>query len=294
MDYTQFLNSVCDYINEQSEDIKVSIHTAVKNNGVKLSGLTFCKAGYNASPTVYMENYYTDYLNGSDISEIGNRLLELYRENSMAANIDMSFFEDWGLVRTRLFIKLINKEKNADFLHEAPYEDFLDLAIVAYIRISDRKIGNGLIMVRNEHLRLWGVNAAEVLGIAKANTHDHDDYSLSYIVDVLANMGAGHLVPNTDPVQFPMYVATNGKNTCGAAVLTMKDKLKEFADVIGGDYYIIPSSVHELILLLKGDDSDRDEIDKMIRDVNTRELSADEVLADHAYMYSRDDEVLIF
>ncbi|MBQ6575254.1 MAG: hypothetical protein IJL90_04025 [Lachnospiraceae bacterium] len=292
MEYMEFLECVKDHINEASSDIVVSVHSAVKNNGVKMSGLSFSRKGYNASPTIYMENYYSDYCNGSDISEIADRIVTVYRENNMSVKLDMSFFEDFGLVKKKLFIKLINKKKNTGFLEDAPYEDFLDLAMVAYVRISDKKIGNGVIMVRNEHLRLWNVDAGTVLAAAKKNTHDHDGYNLRHILDVV-----GSALPpsvSNDPVNdFPMYVATNRKMTNGAAVLTLKDKLKEFGKTIGCDYYVIPSSVHEVILIAKCDDM-TDSIDEMIRDVNSTSLGPDDVLSDHVYMYSLKDEVLIF
>ena len=288
-----FLNSVCEYINETAAEVKVSVHSTLKNNGVRLSGLSFSRDGYNAAPTIYMENYYVEYMNGSDITEIGDRILALYYENDLAVNFDMSFFDDFDMIKDRLYIKLINREKNIDFLKEAPYEEFLDLAVVAYVRVYDKKIGNGLIMVRNEHLKLWGKEAKEVLAAARKNTHDHDGFNIRHILDVLKTMGTA--MPEVDPSDFPMYVATNHKMTNGAAVLTMNDKLREYADVIGGDYYVIPSSVHELILIPRErSTSEAGNIDDLIREVNTRHLGPDDVLADHVYLYSSEDEVLIF
>ena len=292
MEYMEFLDAVRDYINEKSSNVRVSVHTALKNNGVRLSGLSFNREGYNASPTVYMENYYNEYKEGADVSDIGDRLISIYRENDLAVRLDMSFFEDFSSVKDRLFIKLINRSKNAEFLKEAPYEEFLDLAIVAYVRVYDKRIGNGLIMVRNEHLKLWQKDAKTVLDAAKKNTHDHDDFTIKHIMDVLNLPGADD-DEKIDRKEFPMYVATNGKMTNGAAVLVMSDKLKEFAETIGGDYYVIPSSVHEIILFGRTDDRS-DNIDSMIREVNATQLGPDDVLADHAYLYSRDDEVLIF
>ncbi len=295
MEYLEFLNAVCEHINETAEDVKVSIHSATKNNGVHLSGLTFFREGYNAAPTIYMENYYNEYCNGTDVSEIGDRLLQMYHENDMSVKLDMSFFDDFEAVRDRLYIKLINRASNDEFLKEVPYEEFLDLAIVAYVRVYDRRIGNGIIMVRNEHLDLWGMDAAAVLGIAKKNTHDHDGFTLRHIMDVLASMGTeGFDAAEAEKDEFPMYVATNRKMLNGATVLTMKDKLREFGKVIGTDYYVIPSSVHELILLGRNDSKNVCDIDEMIREVNETQVGPDDVLADHAYLYSLKDEVLIF
>lgn len=294
MEYLEFLDSVTDYINEAADDVKVSVHKAVKNNGVRLYGLSFSKDGYNASPTIYMENYYDEYLGGTDVNEIGDRLISLYHENDLAVKLNMSFFDSFESVKDRLFIKLINRAKNEEYLENAPYEEFLDLAIVPYVRVYEKKIGNGIIMVRNEHLRLWKTDKRTVIETAMKNTHDHDDYKLCHIIDVLKSMGSAEGIPEPDRDSFPMYVASNGRMTNGAAVLTMKDKLKEFAQVIGGDYYIIPSSVHELILLGNCDGSSSHEIDMMIREVNSTQLGPDDVLSDHVYRYRKDDEVLIF
>ena len=293
MEYMDFLNAVRDYINETAQDVSVSIHTAQKNNGVMLSGLTFSQKGYNASPTIYMDNYYTEYIAGRDINEIGDGLLSLYYENDLATNYDISFFDDFGYIKDRLFIKLINRKKNEDFLNQAPHEDFLDLSIVAYVRIYDKKMGNGLIMVRNEHLDIWDEDAETVINIAKKNTHDREEYNITHIVDVLGRLGGGIMIPECERSQIPMYVATNRRMTYGAAVMTMSDKLKEFGTVIGSDYVIIPSSVNELILVPNGND-DFGDIDSMIREVNETQLGPDDILADHAYMYSIKDEVLIF
>lgn len=295
MDYMEFINAVCDYINETADDVTTNIHTTVKNNSVRLSGLSFKREGYNASPTIYMENYYSDYLAGEDISDIGDRLLRLYRENDMAVSLDMSFFETFESVKDRLFIKLINKKANLELLADIPYEEYLDLAIVVYVRVCDRKIGNGIIMVRNEHLSLWGTDAETVLYTAKKNTHDHDDFTISHIIDVLNNMGSlNRKISDRERAEFPMYVATNRKMINGASVLTMTDKLKEFGKVIGGDYYVIPSSVHELILLGQNSTDRGCDIDGMIKEVNRTQVGPDDVLSDHVYMYSLEDEVLLF
>lgn len=295
MEYTEFINAVCDHINETCDGVRVSVHEAVKNNGVKLSGLSFHKEGYNASPTVYMEGYYSEYLSGADICDIADRLVTMYHENDMAVKLDMSFFESFESVKDRLFIKLINKSRNAEFLKDAPYEEYLDLAIVCYVRIYERKIGSGIIMVRNEHVKLWGVDPETVLETAMKNTHDHDGFNLQHIIDVLSGLGHGRFDDNDiDRESFPMYVATNKKMTNGASVLAMKDKLREFGETIGSDYYIIPSSVNELILLAKGKGDNVCDIDTMIKQVNESELAPDDVLADHAYLYRLKDEVLIF
>ena len=93
MEYMEFLDEVRDYINEESDNITVHVHSALKNNGVKLAGLSFAEEGCNASPTIYMEDYYSRYLKGEDICDIGDSLLKQYRMNSPAVRLDMTFFD---------------------------------------------------------------------------------------------------------------------------------------------------------------------------------------------------------
>ena len=291
MEYKEFLNAVCDYMNEVATDVSVSIHSTPKNNGVILWGLMFKREGYNASPMIYMDSYYEEYLEGTDISDIGDKLLALYQENDMSVTVDMSFFDSFESVKDRLFIKLVNLSKNREFLEEVPYEPFLDLAIVAYVRMHDEQLGDGIIMVRNEHLKIWGVDGQSVLDAAKKNTHDNDGFSLTHILDAMEDNGED---VDEDMEDFPMFIATNERMINGASVLTMSDKLREYADIMGGDYYIIPSSVHELLLFACDDSDEPGEIDKMIREVNTTQLGPDDVLSDHVYRYSINDDVLLF
>lgn len=89
-----------------------------------------------------------------------------------------------------------------------------------------------------------------------------------------------------------MYVLTNSIRTNGATCISYPDILKDFADKHQSDVYIIPSSIHEVILLPEKD-LEIDGFNQMIAEVNRKELDPTEVLSDHMYMYSRSEDKII-
>lgn len=295
MDYNELLESVCEYINEKLDTgAKATVVKTLKNNGVKLCGISICAPGVNASPTIYMENYYLEYLKGMDIWEIGDKVIEIYKSSALKKDIDVDFFSDFEQVKDKLFIKLINIEKNREFLSEVPYEEFQDLAIVAYCDIKNKSIGKGSITLKNSHLKMWDVNAGEVIGIAKENTFNHQKMKIRHILEVLKTIGPCCIKDiDMDEESFPMYIVTNSEGINGAVFMTMPEKLKEMSEVIEGDFFIIPSSIHELIII-PAKDSDSDNLEEIIREVNENHVGREEVLADHPYYYNQRDETLIF
>lgn len=86
----------------------------------------------------------------------------------------------------------------------------------------------------------------------------------------------------------------DSRKTYGACSILYPGMLEQLAERIGGDYYMIPSSVHEFLLVPREREQDREELKKMIAEVNRTELPPEEVLSDHLYLYcSREREVRI-
>ena len=89
---------------------------------------------------------------------------------------------------------------------------------------------------------------------------------------------------------FPMYVATNVFKMNGACILLYDGVLKKFAEKIGSDFYILPSSVHEVIFVPANGDMDARYLIQMVKEVNATEVAPDEVLSDNVYIYHADKD----
>ena len=85
-----------------------------------------------------------------------------------------------------------------------------------------------------------------------------------------------------------MKVLTNSEKFYGAAAIIYgKDKIRNLAEEEGCDIVIIPSSVHECILLPYDRSMSFECLNAMVNEVNTSEVREEEILSDHVYMYDR-------
>lgn len=296
MDYNDFLQEMVECIADKCDEFAdVTINSIRKNNGIILSGLCIRGKNENAAPTIYMEHYYTRYKEGEDIWSLSDEIMEVYYSSRLPENLSPDFFMDYNKIKDNIFCKLINYDLNSELLDEVPYGRFFDLAIVAYCRINDSKIGEASILIKNEHIKLWKVKGEEIIESAVRNTRENMIFDIKSIYDVLLESVSEKELSDggiDDSVQ--MLVVTNECRYFGAVFMIFKEKIKEISDRLGSDLYIIPSSIHELIIMRKSEDYNQVTINRMITEINNTELRGEEVLSNHAYIYSKEEQVLIF
>jgi len=286
-----FTDKISGYLKERLDDsVTISRHDILKNNGVKLLGLTIKENLDKASPTIYMNYYYDHYMMGESIEELGERIYTAYLESRLNEDIDVNFYLDFDKVKERIKCKVINYELNRELLENVPYERYLDLAIVCYCPIKEMNAG---ILVNNSHLQRWGQGIEEIVRIAKENTRKNERIALVPIEEMLKeaypdfDIADGNFCPE-------LYVAYDSYKEYGAVCMCFEENLAAFAKKMGGDYYILPSSIHEILIIRAEDRSRLDELSEMVRCVNRSELDETEVLSNHAYFYSDKQKILKF
>ncbi len=318
MNYDEFVN----YVREGMEDVLgddciVSTHKVLKNNDIELEVLTVINKESNVSPTIYLNSYYEEYKKGTDKGQIIKEIYELYNEHSLKINFNVDIFKDYNKISKRIVYKLINTKSNEKLLNEIPSFEYLDLSIVFYCLLDDELLGSATALIHNVHMEMWEIDEAELLKVAKANTPELLPYELKNMNDVIREMLISDLqqtiyekddrydmncnMPSPDIVadgllkdinsagnEIAMYVLTNKQKTNGAICMLYDNVIEDFANELEKDLFILPSSVHEIIIVPATDDIDRKELDNMVKDVNKKELDAIDVLSDHVYYYSRD------
>lgn len=271
---------------------KISIQTVYKNNGLNLDGLVIMENNCNISPTLYLNYYYESYCDGTSFQQVYETILDNYRQNKPSQSIDVSFFTQFENTKSKIALKLINYEQNSELLKDVPHIQFLDMAIVFYCLISmDFDVGNATILIHNSHLSYWDIDLKELFEIAKKNTRKLLPARLSNMNDVLRDLSEKHMLfPPFQPDEdiYPMFVLTNQNNLYGAACILYEDLLKDYARQTETDFYILPSSIHEVILIPAVDPDCQQELSRMVREVNHSQLLEEEILSDHAYYYSRE------
>lgn len=292
----EFVEQVKNEIGYRYKDSTVKISKVTKNNGIVLNGLMIMK-DVNISPTIYLEYFYSQYKAGKGINEVIDEIVECYEKNKIQSDVDMSFFFEYEKVKERITFKLVNYEKNRELLKHIPHFRYLDLAIIFHyvLENSEQKPFSeiGTILIYNTYMEKWRITKNQLYDIALENTPKIFKHQIISMESVMREVSEMLEESSQDAIieesLFPMYVMTNYRRMYGANCILYPDLLKGFAERVRHNLYIIPSSIHEVILIPDFEGISREEIMEMIKSVNDSQLSADEILSYNVYRYSRKD-----
>ena len=265
--------------------------TISKNNGVSLEALVIRKDKINLSPTIYLRSYYERYTGGEGLKSVSESLLSDYYNAVPPQGIDMDFYTDYEKVRKGLFYKLISTERNSALLEEIPHIPFQDLDIVFYYSLDTEGMPEGTILVRNKHMEMWGIGTEELMKDATANSPLSMPAKCSRLLDVIKEMKpeSAEFISDYDNLP-PMYIISNEKMINGASAILYPGLLSELSDKLGSGLLIIPSSVHEVIVIPENGIDDRDYLRKMIYCINRSQLDPQDILSDTLYYFDAETE----
>lgn len=268
---------------------EVRIVNPLKPNNVRLYGLSIVEPDSNTSPVIYLESFFERFLDTDNWAGTVKDILEFYRDNRVEDSFDMNWFRDFSKIRENLFYRLINYEKNQELLSMVPHTRFLDLAKIYY---ADCRIGGtaGSIPIYHKHVEEWNITEDELITAAEENTPRLYPANLHPIFDTL---GLGGDINLFLKLPFPMFVLSNTGNHNGAAAVCYKDVLERFSQKIKDDLVVLPSSVHEIMLLPLQKSNSIESLREMVCDVNRTMLDQSEFLSDNVYLYSRNDRQLM-
>lgn len=286
-EFDVFITKVVEAINDELPNNESAYsHSILKNNNVVLKGIIMEREGQNASPTIYMEPYYTSYLNGMKIEDIVLDILNVFKRVSLDSKLDIDFFFDYEKVKDSLFCKIISFSGNSELLKDVPYDKFLDLAIVPYCRTKNMPFGEGTILIHNSHIEMWKKTKDEVLCEAIENTRNAMKFKVTPIMEILKQNGLFDFDGEECNGEVPMFVVTNEEGVFGSIFMVLAETVKEISKKLGGDFYLLPSSVHESILLPAMAQNNLDALSAMVKEVNDTSLDAQDILSDRAYFYN--------
>ncbi len=294
MSYEKFVESVVSILRGQVEEsLHLSVYTSVKNNGYERRGITFSEEETNISPTIYLEEYYEKFIRGDDVKRLAEQVLEMYQKVRVKHTWGGEIVQDYQHVREKVIYKLVNREKNKELLLQVPHVNYLDLAVLFYVLVDmdETKGQMATMLIRNEHLKWWDVTAEEICRMAAVNTERLLPYEFSAMCMVIEEMLDDGDLDDAEwrrmREQENMYVLTNHIRSGGAAVILYPGRLESIGAYFKENYYILPSSVHEVIILPESKALSKEEMECVIREVNETQVQAEEFLSNHAYYYDR-------
>jgi hypothetical protein len=290
MNIDEFSKEISRLVSEKmGPEYDIRIMEVQKNNGVTMHSLNIINGRVNINPCIYLDGFYDRYMRDvMGMEYIAEAVVGIYKENIPDANWDISAFTDYERAKGNLRGRLINAEKNRELLKTMPHREFLDLALVYSVDYPDWKEDNGgSIQVKNSHMERWGVGEEELFRQMKENMQTCGESLLQNMMAVLGEMAGMDEATFDYMEKTPMHVLTNRRKCNGAVEMLDEDALKEAAELYGGDFMILPSSIHEILLLPVRDEKEEiEELAATVREVNDTKVAPDEILSFHVYRYS--------
>lgn len=273
MNYEMFKTDIVKKAQEILGDkVIVKMTTANKNNLGMREMLAVIEGEEAAVPVVPLMKLYEIYLDRG-YEECVNSIRSIFQNKSSVPTVEEF---GWNDIKDKVYPCLINTEWNEKRLQEIPHIPFLDLSVVYRCRIRKEEYIASFELT-NQLLEFWGITEAEL--------HDQSMENLETegmkVQDIYEIMGISRM----DGMSSEIYVASNTSNTYGAAVILKKDLLNDFADRFQSSFWILPSSVHELLFIPDNGDFQAQDLKKMVCEVNVNQVEQDEWLSEGVYYF---------
>jgi hypothetical protein len=280
--FDDFCNTVMQIIEKLAADsgneISCVIQPVIKRNDISRTALHIESENNKSYPVVYLEDYY-EMLQKSSVEEIAIQIYQTLGENLVVlSELEVQKLIERGSVDKFLTYRLINKEMNTDYLKDKVYRDFLDLAVVYELGCS---VGDncGAIIVTKKLAEIIGYTENELYKIASANTPRKRPAKFMRLNEAIG-------IDNVErDFNDPFIVLSNNEKVFGASVILYPGLDKVIYDLYG-ESLIIPSSVHELLII--NSDICADQLATMVNEVNNTVVNREDILSYSIYKVSED------
>ena len=300
MNYKEFVEKVVEniinYMPSNYEDEEVELYTSNKNNDTIRKGIFF-KTG-NCNPILYLEQFYELYEEGTSFEKVMKKIANAYiRVVAETPQKDLTKVFVWEKAKDNIFPYIVNKESNKESLKNYLYSTICDMAIMYRIELGkdftiDSEESLATISITPAYLEKWNISLEELHEVAMSNNNRKKSPELIDMENMIMHLSFGGSIDNLylNPMNanlrsHRMFVLRNSANY-GSNILLNSFALNRVCDILDSDLIIIPSSVHETLVLEDCDYNER--INDIINDVNENEVEAEEVLGSHAYFYSKE------
>lgn len=298
MNYNEF----CEYMKESMEsrlssegEYYIFLKGFKKNNDTPCKALVINKPGregeYSISPCIHLEPFWDEYTenpSSASLIQVVDQLYDSYK-NSMnnmpdvCKDSNMAAIRDYEKIKDSIVPCVVNSKWNQETLADVPHKNLSDFTVLYRIMFDDKMEASAV--VNNKIMKSWGVSQEDIHEAALSNMESKMRPLTKNMYDVLADM-MGIPKDELPVVDGPeLYVVGNELGMYGASILADTDYLKSVSKELGGDYVIIPSSVHEIICLKYEEEYSVEQIQDMIETVNATEVDERERLSDVPYVF---------
>lgn len=291
MNFKEFVDAVVLYFEQcLGEEYVVSVNEVSKNNSTRLTGILLKKKGQKVSPNIYLNSFYEQYIESSDMEAVLKNIWDTYRDALRSLDSQSFDFDfDFEAQKEYVVYRLINYKENEEKLAVLPHIRFLDLAITFYCSVYLKEETVSMLPITNALMRHWDVDMKCLLKLAHQNTPRLFPAVCSALEEVVRQLVdeeefSSFFTPNDKDAK--MYVMSNEQGIYGATVMLYEEAFQYLAESLGEKLYILPSSIHELIVIPYEEGIESDKLSDLVREVNQTQVPWEDILSNHVYLYS--------
>ena len=196
----------------------------------------------------------------------------------------LASFMDYEKVKDHLIVRLRNTERDAELLSIAPHRIIGDIALTYAIRVADEEGKDVVITVTDEILRTLGVSQDTLENDAFTSFMAHRPAHVESLPAMIFGLTNGAI---NDDAARDVLVVTNEQTMYGASVLFSPGMLEKLSETYK-EFYALPSSVHEWLILPAGFGFEPEALAQMVREVNSQHVDGPDFLSDHVYRYNEE------
>lgn len=301
MDYEnfkeQFVEDVRDRLYEQGAEVDLSVHTVNKLNE-SYEAITVTPEGSNIGVNIGIDKFYDAIESGKSYDEVVDKAVEVINNGiNQRPEFDIASLSDYSQMKEKLAMEVVSAEANKEMLETVPHQNIADMAVVYRFILSSDDDGRASILVTNQLLDSMGVTPEQLHADAMENAPQIKPVEIKGMSEVMAEMmgveqaelmGIFPVAPEDEQ----MYVATVPDKVHGAGVLAYQDFMDKAAEKAGGDFFILPSSIHEILIVPDNGKMNLKDLEAMVKEVNATQVSPADKLTDSVYHY--DSQAKIF
>lgn len=299
VEFAEFLQDEIREEIPELENAQMWLRYIQKDNDRSYYGLTIKKPGMDISPTFNMDAMYKEYTETEDMLTIMDTVRAGFEElpSLDRMGIDLS---DYDSVKNNITMVIREKSRCQDIINDVPYiqkGEFIGLFKMEFI--NDEAAMSATI--NNKIMEAYGVNVEQLYEQAKQNDSINKKPGLYKMEEVMADIFIDepdivkkNLLKSDEVIgsDQTMLVLTNEEKREGAALLLDEGILEKISKVMDGGYYVIPSSIHEAIIV-NGFGMNASELNEMIENVNEFEIENEDILSNNSQYYDPEEKVLM-
>ncbi len=289
MDYKEFKyafkTDLKRIMNHNGLNVQLSEHHINKMNN-SYDAITITPIGGNVGVNANLDALFKMIENGNDYNIVVSKATEtLIAGIKDMPQLNVNDLTDYDKMKSNLSMEVVSAERNSDILKKIPYEKMEDMAVVYRLIIDKSNDCNSTVLVTNDLLKQFGITHEQLRDDALAIAPELRPAEIKGMTEMLTEMTGMEVDPSMHAVDDVMYVATVQDKIKGAGVLAYPNFMEDAAEKLGGDYYVLPSSVHEVLLVKDNGSMNVKDLESMVKEVNATQVEPEDQLTDHVYHY---------